>query len=44
MANTYTETILIDFPLPQFIANFKDTCINGIVPGLKSIVNDLENP
>ena len=44
MPDTYTETILIEFPLPDFLIHFKDTCVNTLVPGLLSIVHDLENP
>ena len=44
MTNTYTETILVHVPLPDFLVSFKDTCVNMIVPGLSSIIADLENP
>ena len=44
MTNTYSETVLLDLPLPQFLIDFKDTCVGTIVPGLNSIINDLENP
>lgn len=44
MTNTYSETVLMELPLPQFLIDFKDTCVNSIVPGLVSIINDLENP
>ena len=44
MNNTYSETILLELPLPELLTTFKDTCVSLIVPPLMSIVRDLEQP
>lgn len=41
MANTYTETILFDLPLPDLLVQFKNSINSILIPRLNNIIADI---